>query len=517
MKKKIGIIFLILTLTFFVNTAENYARGNGRVGERVYFSFDIEHDVPFEALINVVATEEMDIQANVEVYGYENKIGDGYSNKYVEGPYNISGYFIPEKAGKYIVNIDVQIKDKNGNFDRIQSAPQFNIVSEEESKEETEEITETEIINYGTIYKDAPEIYEGESKIEREGINGKQIVTYIITKLNGEVISKERKDNPEIIKEPVDQIVLVGKKANPNENQNTKLKYISIEGGKLANEFDENLFSYLIELDENIKELVFDAQPQDDEADIEGLGRVDISKNSEHKIIVKSPKGATSIYRFSWGNSNSIFKFIKEDGSIIELIYDNDNLEKFTSLTNKEIKIEGKSFKGYVDKNNIQIVPLKSKDKENTGWYVVKNGKILKKLSSVLVVQRVIYQKSEFIKLSENTLTKFNLEISIVPGLNIEGYKIDKKNYSGVYFIRLNSVDDKAFWYEYNISGETLIQLNFQEAITEEALKTYFGIKNTSMFSGIRYRHIAYIVIGINLLIILIYIVYSLVKKYKKK
>jgi murein DD-endopeptidase MepM/ murein hydrolase activator NlpD len=75
----------------------------------------------------------------------------------------------------------------------------------------TEIVTSEESIGYGTVKQKSDEIYEGQTKVKKEGSKGKKRVTLEQVKVNGDVIESDELSS-EIVKEPVDEIILVGTK-----------------------------------------------------------------------------------------------------------------------------------------------------------------------------------------------------------------------------------------------------------------------------------------------------------------
>ena len=74
-----------------------------------------------------------------------------------------------------------------------------------------EEITYTKKIDYDTKYVKSSKLYIGETKVKKEGKQGKKLVTAVVTKENGETVDKEVLSS-ETVKEPVDAVVYKGTK-----------------------------------------------------------------------------------------------------------------------------------------------------------------------------------------------------------------------------------------------------------------------------------------------------------------
>lgn len=75
----------------------------------------------------------------------------------------------------------------------------------------TEQVVEQEEIAYNTTYEDSSSIYEGETSVKQEGVNGIKEITYEVTYVDGEEISREVVSE-EVTQEAVDEIILQGTK-----------------------------------------------------------------------------------------------------------------------------------------------------------------------------------------------------------------------------------------------------------------------------------------------------------------
>lgn len=76
-------------------------------------------------------------------------------------------------------------------------------------KEEIKKVKRAESVNYNVVKKKAPQILEGETEVQREGVPGEKIVTYREKYVNDKLVSK-KKIGEQITKDPVSEIVLVG-------------------------------------------------------------------------------------------------------------------------------------------------------------------------------------------------------------------------------------------------------------------------------------------------------------------
>ena len=77
-----------------------------------------------------------------------------------------------------------------------------------------EDGTMVEVIEYNTVEKETDELYKGDKEVKQKGEDGRQSLTGKVTKENGEIVKRDLK-NKEIIKKPVDEIILVGTSDKP--------------------------------------------------------------------------------------------------------------------------------------------------------------------------------------------------------------------------------------------------------------------------------------------------------------
>lgn len=373
---------------------------------------------------------------------------------------------------------------------------------------------EIEILHFKTIRKEDPELYEDEYEIELEGVDGEQKIIYEVKTVDGKEVSRKRIGSPQIIKQPIDQIVRIGTKPREQEPLDTKLNYLEIQGAKLNQEFDENTFSYILEIEEGATEIDFYAEAKDDQVTIEGLGKVDPFSVKEHKIVVKNEEGLFSTYKFVWTVNNNVeFKISDSDGNPIVVIYDNEKENPFKGLQEVEDKINGKQVKLFKDATGNTIIAIKAENQKYTGWYHIKNGELIQILKKAFVDKGTVYIDVDFYEIEKELATKYGLELTNISDLNIDGYKINSKTYDGKYILRLTNLISENSWYEYDENTKSLNKLNFSDSIQNEELSEYLNYKEK------KDNAIYYIVGGVllvNIFVIVIFIVSTGKKKNQK-
>jgi resuscitation-promoting factor RpfB len=79
---------------------------------------------------------------------------------------------------------------------------------------QTKEKKVTESIAYGTTKKKTNDLYTGQTKVSRAGVDGQRVVTVRTTVVDGKVVST-KEISAKVTKQPVDRILLVGTKERP--------------------------------------------------------------------------------------------------------------------------------------------------------------------------------------------------------------------------------------------------------------------------------------------------------------
>lgn len=81
---------------------------------------------------------------------------------------------------------------------------------EGENRETIKEITETEAIDFVTESKEDSVIEKGQTVVAQEGQKGEKQIVYLVTYKGEKEVSRKRKGDEKIIKQPVSKIVKVG-------------------------------------------------------------------------------------------------------------------------------------------------------------------------------------------------------------------------------------------------------------------------------------------------------------------
>ncbi len=105
-----------------------------------------------------------------------------------------------------------------GEDDIISRKPETELTSEASlviNRVEYRETVKEEVIAYETVNKICGDLFEGDTKVETEGVFGSRIVNYKEKYVDGELVSREELD-ADIVQEPSDKVLLIGSKKRPS-------------------------------------------------------------------------------------------------------------------------------------------------------------------------------------------------------------------------------------------------------------------------------------------------------------
>lgn len=366
--------------------------------------------------------------------------------------------------------------------------------------EEVSIVEEFEDIPFDTETIESDEIYEGSSKIDRYGVNGLQKVRYEVVKKNGTEISRTRIGSPEIVTEPVSQIVLVGTKTKEAEEANTLLESVEIVGAKLNEEFDPQVNEYSLTLEEGVDRISFFAKAQDPNSKVEGLESVYISDKLSHSIKVEGIDGTSNIYKFTWKAPEAVvFKYRDDKGELVDLSYDSNKQLSLDGLNKETISIKGQKFQVYKDGEGNVLIGLTGPNSKYSSWYLYKDENNLKKLGDLISIDSKIYEIVEQKTLAPEILDKYNLSTSIVEHLVISAFKLNKKELDGRYIFALKDLSGQQIWFVFDDKTKSLEEFSREENLDESSLDKLF-----SKYLGNDWNKAGEININLSLIVIVI-------------
>lgn len=193
--------------------------------EKVSFKEKVELKTVETRLTNISsikAAKEMILSGGSKELIYEVKAGDTYY----------------EIAEKYDTTVE-ELAEINPDLDINTLFPGDEITINKAASALTvttvEKATYAEKVKYKTETREDDTMYENDSKVIQEGVNGKQVVTARITRENGEIVDKDVLET-EVIQKPVKKIVVKGTKKLP-KTAPTGTFIMPVSGYTLTSEF----------------------------------------------------------------------------------------------------------------------------------------------------------------------------------------------------------------------------------------------------------------------------------------
>lgn len=441
---------------------------------------DVEESVPFQ--------EEYRDNAN-ELIGYSKVVQEGANGV------KIVTYRVCDGKREYM-------------SERITVEPTPKII-ERGTKINIEEkvVTEIEPIPYSTVYEDDASLNQGEQQIKKDGEAGSKKVTYLETYENG-VLKSRTKTNEEIMKEPVNQVVLRGTK-EVTKSGNSFLKTLSVNGATLSPEFNKNTTAYSLNLKSEVKELAFSGTVDDSKATAIGFETVSVDKKT-HSIVVTAENGTQTTYTFRWIVSDSSFVF---DGQ--ELVYDGSLLNAQSAFVKKEYEIKGNKYILYEDKDSHKIIGLKNQFNQSAFYLYDLNLGVLGQFNPI-VINKVTYNQAKLTELTPLLVEKYQLEYVTVGDLNIPGYKVNKEGYENKVIIALQDLTGKIGFYEYDATTKSVKLIQVGSNLTEEIIASYLGLNADK--KGTESGNVDFVMVGLlGSLLVALGVLGAIILKRKKE
>ena len=139
------------------------------------------------------------------------------------------GESINSVAKKYDVNVkDMSGKNSEQSVNNLKPGDLVNMEKKVSPLEvrtvETGKMSET--IPYETEKQETKDLYKGESLVAQEGVDGRQIISGTITKVNGKEVNRNIK-HKEVVVQPIKKIVKVGINDKPKLHRVARMQCLS--------------------------------------------------------------------------------------------------------------------------------------------------------------------------------------------------------------------------------------------------------------------------------------------------
>lgn len=483
---KIFSFIMVFALVFALIIPSTAYADNYKKGQNVVIDKTIRFNSRATGTVVVtMLAENMTIYGEQIYYEFEN------ANS-VKAPIN----FTPQYGGTYTAEFTVTASDSNGNPVSYSGADDVKVfvanewyqggnnnsgnndsagqdvevldpTQRDDGQTTTERVEETESIPFETEYRDDPDMTVGEERTVTEGRNGVRTTTFEVTYINGEEDSRIQIGQPQVTREPVTRVIARG---TAPEEVATQLAGLTVEGATLDPEFDPETYEYTLTLDEDVENLVFTPELENELATVEGDGEVSVADSSSHQIVVRNDQGESSTYTFNW--ETPIGEYFINFNGVNYKPAEGVNMG-LSELTQTTVNIGDQEITAYTDNNGNMITALENEE-GNRSWYKIDaEGNILKETPSPFSIKGVVYHGLEFTEISDQIVQEFGLERTTIEALRLEGYKINREGFENKNLVRLGRLDGDDMWYEFDSSTNTLTELGFSDVISMAEFQSY--------------------------------------------
>lgn len=188
----------------------------------VSFNKDVEVRPVNVLLTSVQSFEEgRDQLINGGSFELSHIMGDGETIASISKTYNVEEEKMQGENGEPASELqvgDLVVMDKE--------VPQLEVKVVEDG-------TMSEVIKHDTEERNSDELYKGETMVAQEGVDGRQLITGKVTKVNGKIVERDLKSK-EVVKEMVTEVILVGTKDKP-KTASTGTYIVPIRGNYIIN------------------------------------------------------------------------------------------------------------------------------------------------------------------------------------------------------------------------------------------------------------------------------------------
>ena len=260
------------------------------------------------------------------------------------------------------------------------------------------------------------------------------------------------------------------------KSDNNYLKDLTIEGIELLPTFSKEEQNYSIEIDKDTKEITINAVAEDNNAEIEGIGKVNVNIGDKLEVVVTAPSGERRTYIINVVEKDNSEKItVKVNGKEYTIVTNKDLLTKPDNFKETTIKINGKEVPAFINKKaNITLVGLKdSKGKINLYIYKNKKYTLFKQLQNYNLNISVLNYNKKLYGFTKSTIK-----------INKKEYPcyVYNKNKNIIILYGTNLKTGKNGFYQYDKELDTLINYN-KNIINDLNLFKIIGLVATIAFA----------------------------------
>lgn len=295
------------------------------------------------------------------------------------------------------------------------------------------------------------------------------------------------------------------------KSSNSYLSSITIDGYEIEPKFDKETLEYSVTLKEETEKITINAQLENSNAKVTGVGEFSVSEGvNNFEIVVTAENGSKRTYKLTATvlEVEPIKVTVnKEEYTVVRKRKDLPQISEYFS--EKDIDIEGEKIEGYYNENlDYQVVGLKNSN-GLINYYIYNKGKytLYKEYSFNGMVVQVLDKEID----SGYKTTSFSYD-----GDKIKSYqevKIDLiKN---TYALDNNDIVGNQFYLFYGKSVETGKEYLYQYDALEKTIQRY-NTQVIDMYKDANETYYTYL-LGVILLLGVVIIIFSIVLLKKRK
>lgn len=253
------------------------------------------------------------------------------------------------------------------------------------------------------------------------------------------------------------------KEKQENSEYNLRLASLSVSEGTLNPDFDSDQYTYDVTVDSSVKSIKIDATAQDENVEVNGMGKKDLNEDTSTFEIVTSFEGQTSTYTLTVHKRQRGLIVKNKKGEEFEIVNEASTLDGFEE---HRFMIEDQEVFGLSSssKNILLVSCLNEKQEKN--YYIYNEDKNL--IESIYIPVTLFLKNYAVVDIKEdeelNTGFKeadIEIDSQVLPGYEFESK--DFKNYALLYLMDENG--DKNF-YQFERSENTLQKYSLAAPIT---------------------------------------------------
>ena len=254
------------------------------------------------------------------------------------------------------------------------------------------------------------------------------------------------------------------KEKQENSSVNLRLASLSVSQGTLSPEFSSDHYTYDVTVDNSVESIEIDASAQENEIEIQGLGKKTLEVGtSTFEIITSSPQTQeTSTYTISVHRKEKGQIIKKKEGKKFEVI--NDEIPALDGFEQTTISIDGKEVNALVSNTkNITLIYCFNEDQEKN-FYIYNAEK--ERIESIYIPVTLFSKNYAVIDLEEELNTGFKEAEIEIDSQVLPGYEFESKDFRNYALLYLMDENGDTNFYQFERSENTLQKYSLAAPIT---------------------------------------------------